>query len=195
MTAPETIHPALVRLTHWVNAAAVMIMIVSGWAIHNAHPTLPFQIPFTAGLGFIGGLRWHFAAMWVMTINFVILLVNGLASGRYSRKLRPISRDGMLETLRAALRGRLSHDDISAYNDVQKLLYVGVLAAIALAVLTGLSIWKPVQFWPLTALFGDFDTARLLHFSAMVAIVLFLVAHVTMALLSPRTLLAMIRGR
>jgi thiosulfate reductase cytochrome b subunit len=95
----------------------------------------------------------------------------------------------------AALSGRLSHADLSVYNAVQKLLYSGVILAGIIVVLTGLAIWKPVQFQDLTYLFGDFDQARIIHFLAMSAIVAFLVIHVVMAFLVPRSLLAMIRGR
>jgi len=172
-------------------------MIGSGLAIHNAHPTLPFAVPpvMTFGLGFIGGLRWHFAAMWVLAANFILMILYGLASGRYRRKFLPLAPSDVLQTLRDALRGKLSHADLSVYNGVQKLLYMGVLAAIALAILSGLSIWKPVQLQIFTLAFGDFDRARLVHFCAMAAIFLFLLVHVAMALLTPRTIAAMIRGR
>ncbi len=197
MKASKVIHPLIVRVIHWVNALAIGVMIVSGWAIHNAHPTLPFAIPerLTLGLGFIDALRWHLAAMWVVMANFLAMLAFGLASGRYVRKLLPLSFSELAATLRDALALRLSHADRSVYNAVQKLLYLGVLATIVLAILTGLSIWKPVQFQPLTALFGDFDAARLTHFCAMSAIVLFILVHVAMAVVAPRTLLAMVRGR
>lgn len=190
-----SIHPLVVRLTHWVNAVAVLIMIASGLAIHNAYPTLPFAVPawLTVG-GFISGLQWHFAAMWVAMVNLTVMLGFGLISGRYRRKLWPIRPRELLHDARAALSGQLTHADLSIYNAVQRLLYAGVLIALVVAVLTGLSIWKPVQFRLLTDVFGDFDTARLLHFLAMSAIALFLLIHVAMALVVPRTLLAMIRG-
>lgn len=196
MQCARPIHPLVVRITHWVNAAAVIVMIASGLAIHNAYPTLPFPVPLwlTAG-GFIAGLRWHFAAMWVLMINLAVMLAVGIFSGRYRRKLWPIRIADLRHDLRDALSGRLSHTDLSVYNAVQRLLYAGVLVALTIAVLTGLSIWKPVQFRLLTDIFGDFDTARILHFLAMTAIVLFLLVHIGMAFLVPRTLLAMFRGR
>ena len=97
-----------------------------------------------------------------------------------------MSAGAALADVKAALTGSLKHDDLMAYNAVQKLLYLGVLAAGALAVLTGIAIWKPVQFGWLTFLFGDFDAARLIHFAAMTAIILFLAVHVPMALLVPK---------
>jgi thiosulfate reductase cytochrome b subunit len=191
------IHPLVVRVTHWINAGATTMMISSGWAIHNAYPTLPFQFPswITLGGSLIGGLRWHFAAMWLVMANGLIYLAYGLLSGRLRRKLLPITPRAVLDDFRAALAGQLSHEDISVYNAVQRLLYLGVILASVLVVASGLSIWKPVQLRWLVTLLGDFDNARLIHFAAMSAIVAFIVVHAGMALLVPKTLRAMIRGR
>lgn len=190
------IHPLIVRLCHWLNAAAMIVMILSGWAIHNSHPIAPFLFPDSVilGGGLIGGLQWHFAAMWILAANGLIYLGYGLASGRFARKLRPVSlRDALVDGA-AALRGRLSHHDLSAYNGVQRLLYAGVIALGVLAALSGLAIWKPVQLGWLCAVLGDFDNARLIHFCAMTGIALFTAIHVLMSALVPRSLLAMIRG-
>ncbi|WP_448953967.1 cytochrome b/b6 domain-containing protein [Labrys neptuniae] len=191
------IHPVVVRITHWVNAAAMLVMISSGWAIHNAYPTLPFQFPaaLTLGGSLIGGLQWHFAAMWLVMANGLTYLCYGLASGRLYRKLLPISPRAVLADARAAFAGRLGHEDLGRYNQVQRLLYLGAIADGVLVVASGLAIWKPVQLRWLVTLLGDFDTARLIHFGAMSVIVTFLAVHVVMALLVPRSLLAMIRGR
>jgi thiosulfate reductase cytochrome b subunit len=97
--------------------------------------------------------------------------------------------------VRAALTGRLSHDDLSSYNAVQRLLYIGVIAAGIVVVLSGISIWKPVQVQELTALFGGYDAARFVHFFAMAAIVGFLAVHITLAIVVPKSLRAMIIGR
>ena len=95
----------------------------------------------------------------------------------------------------AALAFKLAHDDLSKYNAVQRLLYAGIIAVAIVIVLSGLSIWKPVQFQYLTALFGGYDFARVVHFMAMASIVGFLVIHVVLALLVPKTIRAMIIGR
>ena len=192
-----TIHPLIVRTTHWINAAAVLVMIASGWEIYNASPILPFRFPSALTLGgWLGGaLLWHFAAMWVLALNFVVLVGYGLASGRYRRKLWPIRPREILADIRDALHGKLSHADPAHYNAVQKLLYAGVLGLIALVMISGLAIWKPVQFQVLTDLFGGFQGARLVHFLAMAGIVGFILVHVGMALLVPRTIKAMVRGR
>jgi thiosulfate reductase cytochrome b subunit len=197
MPRRPTIHPLIVRLTHWINAAAMAVMISSGWAIHNAYPTLPFQFPYWTTLGgsLIGGLRWHFAAMWLVMVNGLVYLAYGLLSGRLYRKLLPITPRAVVADLRAALGGQLSHNDISVYNAVQRLLYLGVILAGVTVVASGLAIWKPVQLRWLVMLLGDFDNARLIHFAAMSAIVGFLIVHAAMALLVPKTLRAMISGR
>ena len=128
-------------------------------------------------------------------VNGLVYVVLGLATGRFRRKLLPIRAGDVIADMRAALRGQLSYDDLSVYNAVQKLLYLGVILAGILIVVSGLSIWKPVQLQELTALFGGYDAARYVHFFAMAAIVGFLVVHVVMALLVPKSLRAMITGR
>jgi thiosulfate reductase cytochrome b subunit len=193
----KVIHPLVVRVTHWVNAVAMITMITSGWQIYNASPIFPFRFPDALTLGgWLGGaIQWHFAAMWVLMGNGLLYLGYGVLSRRFYRKLWPITWRGLIIDLSDALRGRLAHADLSKYNAVQKLLYGGVILAGILAVLSGLAIWKPVQLQVLTAVFGDFDTARIVHFLAMSAITAFLLVHVAMALIVPASLLAMFRGR
>ena len=101
----------------------------------------------------------------------------------------------VIADMRAALTFKLAHDDLSRYNAIQRLLYLGVILAGVVIVLSGISIWKPVQFQELTALFGGYDAARYVHFFAMAAIVGFLVVHVALALIVPKSLRAMITGR
>jgi len=155
--------------------------------------TFPRQIAL--GNWLAGALLWHFAAMWVLMINGLVYLVLGIASGRFRRKLFPVYPREVLRDLFAALRGKLAHDDLSVYNAVQKLLYLGIIVAGIAIVLSGLAIWKPVQFQPLTAFFGGYNTARYVHFAAMTTIVAFLVVHVSLAVIVPKSLRAMIIGR
>jgi thiosulfate reductase cytochrome b subunit len=195
-TTPESrpIHPIWVRVTHWVNAAAVITMIGSGWTIYNASPLFPFVFPIGIGNWLAGGLLVHFAAMWLFVVNGIVYLVLGLATGRFRHKLLPIRPSEVVRDLVAALRGRLSHEDLSVYNAVQRLLYLGVIIAGVVAALSGLAIWKPVQVQELTAVFGGYDTARYLHFFAMATIVGFLVIHVVLAVIVPKSLRAMVTG-
>jgi len=195
--ASVVIHPRWVRVTHWVNVVAMVVMISSGWEIYNASPLFPFRFPQSITLGgwLAGALLWHFAAMWLLAVNGLVYIVLGIATGRFRRKLVPIRPGDVLADAKAALTGKLAHDDLSVYNAVQKLLYLGVILAGIVIVLSGLSIWKPVQLQELTAVFGGYDAARYVHFLAMAAIVGFLVVHVVMALLVPKSLRAMITGR
>ncbi len=191
------VHPAWVRITHWVNALAMLVMIGSGWRIYNASPLYAFTFPpgITLGGWLAGALLWHFAAMWVLVVNGLVYVTLGIATGRFRRKLWPIPPGEVVADFVAALTGRLSHHDLTVYNAVQKLLYAGVLIAGAVVVLSGISIWKPVQFQELTAVFGGYDTARHVHFFAMATIVAFLVVHLALALIVPKSLRAMIVGR
>jgi thiosulfate reductase cytochrome b subunit len=190
------IHPLVVRMTHWINAVGIVVMILSGWAIYNAHPIFPFRFPreITLGGGFIGAMRLHFAAMWLVMGNALLMIGYGLLSGRYVRKLFPLRPRDLWRDVAAALAGKLGHSDFARYNAVQKLLYTAVLLGIVGAIVTGLAIWKPVQFQAVTLLLGDFDAARVLHFLAMAGITLFLLIHVSMALVVPRSILTMLRG-
>jgi thiosulfate reductase cytochrome b subunit len=193
----KVVQPAWVRAMHWTNAVAMILMIMSGWQIYNASPLFSFSFSRSITLGgWLGGaLLWHFAAMWLLMINGLAYLITGFATGRFRRKLLPITPTGVLSDVKAALTFKLAHDDLSTYNYVQKLLYAGIIAIGIVIVLSGLSIWKPVQLQYLTALFGGYDVARYVHFVCMSLICLFLIVHVALALLVPKSLRAMIIGR
>ena len=193
----KTIQSGWVRVVHWINAIAMVMMIMSGWQIYNASPLFSFTFSHSITLGgWLGGaLLWYFAAMWLLMINGLVYLTLGFVTGRFRKKLLPLSASGVIGDTKAALIGKLSHDDLTKYNQVQKLLYTGIIVVGVLIVLSGLSIWKPVQLQYLTALFGGYDVARYVHFACMAAIVGFLVIHVALALLVPKSLRAMIIGR
>jgi thiosulfate reductase cytochrome b subunit len=194
--APAPIHPLYVRVTHWTNALAILIMIGSGWQIYNASPLFGFTFPQSSLGGWLaGGLLWHFAAMWLLLANGLVYVVLGLTRGRFTRKLLPIRAREVVADVVAALTGKLRHDDLTRYNAVQKLFYVGILLAGVVIVASGFAIWKPVQIAPLTSLLGGYEAARYVHFFAMATILVFLVIHIVMALLVPRSLRAMIIGR
>lgn len=182
---------------HWVNAIAIFIMVGSGWKIYNDEVLfgwLHFPEYLTIGKWAQHGLQWHFLGMWILVINGLCYLTYGIATGRFKRMLLPIRVDDLIANIKDALRFRLAHDDPTKYNTVQKLLYIGVICAGIMIVISGLSIWKPIQFSELLALFGSFQNARLVHFLCMAAIVLFVVVHVSLALLVPQTLVAMMTG-
>ena len=191
------IHPLVVRITHWLNVLAVLIMITSGWQIYNASPLFGFEFPPQVTLGgwLAGALQWHFAGMWLFVLNGLVYLVYGIASGHFRRKLLPISPRAVLHDIGEALRGRLAHADLSVYNAAQRAAYLALIVALVVMVLTGLVIWKPVQFYWLGQWIGDYEGARYLHFFAMAAIAFIVLVHVLMVILVPRTLPTMFTGR
>jgi thiosulfate reductase cytochrome b subunit len=195
--AERTIHPLWVRVTHWVNAITILVMIGSGWQIYDASPLFSFTFPrqFALGNWLAGALLWHFAAMWLLVVNGIVYVTLGIVTGRFRRKLTPIYPGQVIADIKAALTFKLAHDDLTRYNAVQKVLYTGIILTGVVIVLSGLSIWKPVQFQELTTLFGGYDTARYVHFFAMSAIVGFLVVHISLALIVPKSLRAMITGK
>lgn len=193
----RALHPLPLRIMHWTNAVAMIVMIGSGWKIYNDEVLfgwLYFPNWITIGGGPEGALQWHFLAMWILVINSLTYLVYGLSTGRFQRMLLPIRPRDVLLEIRKALRLDLRHDDLTQYNAVQRLLYVGIIAVIIVQIVSGLIIWKPVQFSELSFLFYDFQGARLAHFIGMVAIVGFLLVHVALALIVPKTLAAMLNG-
>ena len=193
-----TIQPVWVRITHWINAFSVVLMVMSGWQVYDASPIFHF-IRFPAAItlgGWLGGaLLWHFAVMWLLITNFLVYLGVNIASGRLRRKLLPVTIRSLIADTIAALRGQLGHDDLSHYNAIQKLAYLTAIVDIAMLIVSGLAIWKSVQFPLLRTLLGGYDNARVVHFVCMSIVVGFFVVHVVMVALVPRSLLLMIRGR
>ncbi len=194
---PHRLHPLPLRIMHWTNAVAIFIMIGSGWKIYNDDVIfgfLHFPDALVIGKWAQYGLQWHFFGMWIFVLNGLAYLTYGIATGRFRRKLFPISIREILATVGEALSFRLRHDDLTHYNAVQKILYLGVMSIGIAIVISGLALWKPVQFSELAALFGTFQTIRLVHFLCMSAIVAFIVVHVSLALLVPQSLVAMLTG-
>jgi thiosulfate reductase cytochrome b subunit len=193
-----SIHPLWIRVTHWLNALAAIVMMLSGWRIYDASPVFKgFEIPTMLTLGgWLGGaLQWHFAAMWLLVFNGLFYVLANLATGRVFRKFFPLSPGAVVRDLVAALTGKLSHADLREYNAVQKLAYLGVICDLIVLVLSGLAIWKSVQFPILRTLMGGYDNARIVHFVAMSLMAAFIVVHLVMVALVPRSLVAMLRGR
>ena len=148
----KPIHPLWMRITHWLNALAVLVLVTSGWRIYNAAPFFPFTIPGSLTLGgWLGGaLQWHFAAMWLLGFNGIVYLALNIASGRLGRKFFPVSPKAVWHDGIDALKGKLSHADPRRYNAVQKLAYLFVMLDLTLLVLSGMVLFKSVQF-PLLA--------------------------------------------
>jgi thiosulfate reductase cytochrome b subunit len=191
------IHPLVVRLCHWLNVLAVLIMITSGWAIYNASPLFGFEFPYGITLGgwLAGALQWHFAGMWLFVLNGLVYVLYGIFSGHFRRKLLPISPVQVLKNIGDAFRGKLAHEDLSVYNAAQRAAYAGLVLLLVLLVATGLVLWKPVQFYWYGQFLGDYEGARYLHFFAMAAVAAIVLIHVLMVIAVPRTFPTMITGR
>ena len=193
--AGADLHPLWLRLMHWTNAIAVIILIMSGWQIYNATQFMGFKIPPKLALGgwLGGGIQWHFAAMWVLVFNGLLYLGVNIYTKRLWRQFFPINPKAVITDLFDAFKGRLGHD-LKTYNAVQKLAYVFVMLDLVVIVLSGLVLWKSVQFPLLREAMGGYEGARLVHFFAMVALCGFILVHVIMALLVPKSIIAMIWG-
>jgi thiosulfate reductase cytochrome b subunit len=192
----DIVHPLFLRVTHWVNAFAIIVMILSGWRIYDASPFYPFEFPKEVTLGgwLAGALALHFAAMWLLVANGLLYLGYSLLSGHFRRDLLPIGPRAVWRDLRLALKGELPHV-AGNYNAVQRVAYIGVALVTLIAILSGLAIWKPVQLQELTALMGGFEAARRVHFFAMVGLVLFILLHVALAIRTRGLVISMITGR
>jgi thiosulfate reductase cytochrome b subunit len=191
------LHPLAIRLMHWTNAVAMLVMITSGWGIYNDDVIirgLHFSQFLRLGDWAAWSVNWHFAGMWLLAINGLLYLGYGVVTGRLRERLLPIRPGELIQTVRDTLHLRIAHEDLTTYNAVQKLLYIVVMLAGISQVVTGLAIWKPVQFSGLVSVLGGFQSARIIHFLGMAIIVGFLIVHVLLSLLVPRTLWAMLAG-
>ncbi|MDR3531621.1 MAG: cytochrome b/b6 domain-containing protein [Rhodopila sp.] len=211
MSTPELevqTHPIATRITHWLMALSILILIGSGWRIYNASPIFNFTFPEEITLGgdveaalalhndpgVASAIAWHFAAMWLLLVSYLGFMLWNLFSGHFRRDFLPVGPVSFWRDFYAAARFKLDHR-LGEYNAVQRVAYWGVLFAVAMMLLSGITIWKPVQTYPLETLFGGFQGARIVHFLFMSAIVLFIVIHVALVILVPKTFVAMTRGR
>jgi thiosulfate reductase cytochrome b subunit len=204
----EQRHHFLLRLAHWCQALAILIMIGSGWRIYNQEPILPFRFPvaFTLGgtikatlsrnndPGVANAIAWHFAGMWLLAGAFLLYMCYGIVSGHFRRHFIPVGPKSFVRDFIAAATFKLPHT-LGVYNAVQRGLYWAVLFAIFMMIVSGLAIWKPVQLAWITFLLGGFQGARIVHFLFMSGIVGFLAVHVALVALVPRTLRSMVLGR
>jgi thiosulfate reductase cytochrome b subunit len=182
---------------HWTNAVAMLVMIGSGWGIYDDSVIvhgLHFSQTFRLGSWAAESLLWHFAFMWVLMLNGLAFLAYGIFTGRFRERWLPIRLKDIVETVKDTLHFKIAHEDLTVYNAVQKLLYFVAVAAGVSQVVSGFAIWKPVQLSWLVALLGGFQGARVVHFVGMAVLVGFLVVHVALSVLVPRTLWAMLSG-
>jgi Ni/Fe-hydrogenase b-type cytochrome subunit len=204
-------HHWIVRVTHWVNAIALTLMVGSGLRIFNAYPAFarrgeqfccyPFEhkaIPdyLTFG-GWLGGARhWHFALMWILVLNGLVYLTFIYLHGEW-RDLVPRRGDARdaLAMIKFYLFVSKTHPKQGKHNAMQKVTYFALPVLAIVQVLTGLAIWKPVQLGWITALFGGFVWARYWHFMTMVGLIALSFAHVFMVFaVDPYSMQSMVTG-
>lgn len=216
--APPAPHPAvrrhhwIVRLTHWGTAIVLAGMVTSGLQIYEAYarfgnrgaPSYPnplegarFAHAIRLGGWLAGGLNWHFALMWPLVFFGLLYASYLVGSGEWRALLfRPKDVRGAIEMAKYYLRWRHDHPPQGKHNPLQKLAYTSVVLLGGLALLTGLAIYKPLQFSWLTALLGGFQAARYWHFWVVWIFVAFTIMHVLLVfLVDPASLRAMLTGR
>jgi thiosulfate reductase cytochrome b subunit len=182
---------------HWINAAVMMVMITSGWGIYDDDVIihgLHFSGFWRLGDWAAWSLNWHLAGMWFFGINGLVYLIYGLMTGRFRERLLPIRWRDIIHTVIDTLHFKFAHEDLTVYNAVQKILYIVVIFSGIDQVLTGLAIWKPPNKVTRPENCTGFQSARVFHFAGMVVIVGFLILHVVVAFLVPKTIWAMLGG-
>lgn len=190
----ENKHPLAIRWFHWVNFPVLAVMIWSGLLIYWAYHPYKIQmgsftlVTFFPDWFFKGlhlkqrlaeGMSWHFALMWLFTINGILYVSYTLFSGEW-RYLFP-KRGSFREAWQVVLHDlgiRKGPLPVEKYNAAQRIAYSSIIVMGIGSLLTGLAIYKPTQLSWLTALFGGYEMARLLHFALTVGYVLFFVVHI-----------------
>jgi len=187
-------HPWLVRFCHWLNALALFVMVGSGLQIFRAFPSFGAKIPqkdllhwpkeYAIGGWLGGGLQWHLTFMWIYIATGLVYIAYQIFSGNYRQVLfTPADIRGVWPMVRHYFFFGPKPEPKQTYNPLQKLAYTSAIGLGSLSVLTGLAIWKPVQFSWLAWLMGGFHLARVWHFVVMWAILFFLAGHLLMVVL------------
>jgi thiosulfate reductase cytochrome b subunit len=195
-------HPATVRIAHWLNVVAVVVLLMSGLNILAAHPhlywglrstfadpwlstpTVPDWLLIPQGRNLAEARNWHLLFAWIFVVNGLAYLAHGLFSGRFGRRLWPTGRElrGFWPAVRTHARFRFPADDRArTYNVIQKLAYVVmVLVVLPTMLVTGLSMSPGFNAvgGVLLEIMGGRQSARTLHFISAGLIVGFIVVHV-----------------
>lgn len=193
--APVYEHPWAVRFCHWANAVSMSVMAMSGLQIFSAFPSFGAKIPQVDLIeripeavrlgGWLGGaLQWHFTFMWVFAATALLYVVSQIVSGHFRTVLfTPRDLPGVWPMARHYFLFGPKPPATGQYNPLQKLAYTSTIGFGALSLVTGLVMYKPVQFSALGWLLGGYHTARLLHFLAMCGVLAFIPGHLIMVAL------------
>ena len=207
----RSLQPLPIRIAHWLNVPLLVLMAGSGLQILTAYPSMgprgalyrwyPFQgTPPPSWLRFgqwlAGARHWHFALAWFLILNGLIYLTYMIASGEWRRRVFIPGRDtsNALAMFAYYLRLRKTPPPEDFYNGLQRLAYTSAILFGCVVVLSGLAIYKPVQLYWITAAFGGYDVARVVHLSCLVLLALFTVMHLILVALHPRTIVTMVTG-
>ena len=206
-------HRLPTRVWHWINAIVVIVLLMSGLMIFNAHPRLYWgqyganfdhpwlmftgrpmpgwaTIPSTYNLA--AARRWHLAFAWLLSIGLILFLVTSLINRHAQRDLAP-TRDEVRPShiwndIREHARLRFPTGEAALrYNILQKISYVAVIfVLLPLMILTGLTMSPAMDAaWPwLVDLFGGRQSARSIHFLCAMLLALFILVHLAMVLLA-----------
>lgn len=213
MDKPRRPQPWVIRVTHWINVPTLTVMAMSGLQILAAYPYfgpqgaqydwMPFQGQFRAIPGWAKAGQWlagarhlHFALAWLLVLNAIAYLGYLAYSREWRRRFFWPPRDAKpaLEQVLYYLRIRKAAPPVDLYNSLQRSAYTAAVGLGILEVLSGLVLYKPVQFHHLAWVMGGYDGARLIHFLGLVALVGFVITHVIMVLVHPKSLKEMITG-
>ena len=181
-------HPLVIRLTHWINFLALIVMVTSGLRIYNSSPLWDYYFPryLTLGGWLAGARMWHFFGMWLFFVNGSVWFLYNLLSkhGWRTTIFRRTDLPGIIPMIQYYLRIRKQHPPAAKYNALQKLAYTTIAFAGLGSVLTGMAIYWPVQFSKIAWTLGGYDVARYWHFICMAALVFFFFGHLVMVVIA-----------
>ncbi|MBW4631089.1 MAG: cytochrome b/b6 domain-containing protein [Iphinoe sp. HA4291-MV1] len=162
------------KIFHWINLISLFIMLTSGLQIYNANPVFGgragLQVPpiFTLGGWLAGGRHWHFAAMWLFSLNLLWYGIYIFISRRWRHRFVGVNDIKALEKSKNPKRL------IYAWH---RIVYTAIIPILLLAILTGLGMYKPAQFPWIVDMFGSWQALRIVHFSSVPIVILFVVIH------------------
>lgn len=162
------------KIFHWINIISLFIMLTSGLQIYNANPVFGgrsgWHIPpiFTLGGWLAGGRHWHFAAMWLFSLNLLWYGIYIFISRRWRHRFVGIN------DFKALQKSKNSKRLIYAWH---RIVYTGIIPILLLAIFTGIGMYKPAQFHFIVDTFGSWQALRIVHFSSVPIVILFVVAH------------------
>ena len=176
---PVPTQAILAKIFHWINLISLIVMITSGLQIYNANPVFGgragWHFPSFLLLGgwLSGGRHWHFAAMWFYSLNLLWYGLYILISSRWQKRFASSSDVKALQ---------VSHNVKRKNYAWHRLVYTAIIPVLLLAIITGIAMYKPAQFYWLAGLFGSWQTLRVIHFSTVPIVVIFTLVHSLLAL-------------